>query len=54
LQGWPTAGRGPAYREALQACHDALAGTIVRSRRQASIAAAKAVGVLVREAPLRG
>ena len=50
LEGWPTEGRGPAYGAAIKACFAALEGTgDVEVERQAFIAAAKEVGIFVRE-----
>ena len=47
---WPTEGRGPAYRAAVKACFAALEGAgDVESTRQAFIAAAKEVGIFIRE-----
>jgi hypothetical protein len=46
--GWPTGGRGRAYRAALKACQDALADELdTDAARQAFIAAALEVGVFV-------
>ena len=47
LNSWPGK-RSPKHREALQACHDALAGSKpVMNARRAFIAAAREVNVLV-------
>jgi hypothetical protein len=51
---WPK-NRGVAYLAALHACLDALRGTVsTETARQAFIAAAREVGILIGEAPLRG
>jgi hypothetical protein len=50
VAGWPIEGRGEAYRAALQACYEALAGGIdVEEARQAFILAAQEVEVFVKE-----
>ena len=47
LNNW-TGKRGPKHREALQACHDALAGTKpAMTARRAFVAAAREASVLV-------
>ncbi|WP_442580197.1 DUF982 domain-containing protein [Mesorhizobium sp. ASY16-5R] len=47
LNSWPGK-RGPKHREALQACHDALAGTKpAMTARRAFVAAAREASVLV-------
>ena len=50
IEGWPTEGRGPAYTAAIKACLTAIEGAgDVEVARQAFIAAAKEVGIFVRE-----
>ena len=50
VKGWPEEGRGPAYRAALQACHDALAGSAKPAvARAAFMAAAREAGIIVRD-----
>ena len=52
--GWPTGGRGRAYRAALKACHEALADELgAEAARQAFIAAALEVGVFVHRETLK-
>jgi hypothetical protein len=47
LSGW-AGKRGPKHREALQACHDAIAGEKpAMTARRAFVAAAREAGVLV-------
>jgi hypothetical protein len=54
VASWPDKGRGNCCLAALQACHDALAGTLeTEAARQAFIAAAMEVGTFVREASSR-
>jgi hypothetical protein len=51
--GWPTGGRGRAYRAALKACHAALADELdAETARRAFIAAAFEVGVFVQRETL--
>ena len=46
---WPMKRSRPAYRAAIRACHDALAGKVTPEvARQAFIAAAQEVGIFVR------
>jgi len=48
--GWPTKGRGEAYRAALQATYNAIGETLAPAvARMAFIAAAKEAGIFVRE-----
>jgi hypothetical protein len=55
ISGWPIEGRGEAYRAALQACYEAVAGEIdVEAARQAFLLAAQEVGIYVREGEGRG
>jgi hypothetical protein len=52
--GWPTGGRGRAYRAALKACHEALADELdAEAARRAFIAAALEVGIFVRRETLK-
>ena len=52
---WPEEGRGRSYVNALQACHDALAGTLeTETARKAFVLAAKEVDVFVRESQRPG
>jgi hypothetical protein len=54
IDRWPK-NRGVAYLAALHACLDALRGTVsTETARQAFIEAAREVGILIGEAPLRG
>jgi hypothetical protein len=54
IDRWPE-NHGKAYLAALHACHDALGGELATEiARQAFIAAAREVGILIGEAPLRG
>jgi hypothetical protein len=54
IDQWPK-NRGVAYLAALHACLDALRGTVsTETARQAFIAAAREVDILIDEAPLRG
>jgi hypothetical protein len=54
LDKWPRP-RGSAYVAALQACFAALAGEILpEAARQAFMDAAREVGILIGEAPVRG
>jgi hypothetical protein len=55
LGKWPNEGRGPKFSQALEACHNALAGDgSAESARRAFIAAAKEADIFVREAGPRG
>ena len=52
LEGWPHERRGTAYSEALSACVTVLSGADnPEIARDAFIAAAKEVGIFVREGP---
>jgi hypothetical protein len=52
MNGWPGK-KTPKYRDALQACHDAIAGNKpAMTARRAFIAAAREVDVLSSDAPL--
>src|SRR4029453_12103684 len=54
IDQWPK-NRGVAYLAALHACLDAVRGSVsTETARQAFIAAAREVGILIGEAPLRG